>query len=208
MKTLAVGGCSSGVGKTTLVCRLLETLPGWGALKISPVRPHACSEGPACPDCHGMKGAFQIVADPVELLREGSDTFLFHQAGAARLAWLLCLEDHLERGIPAAAAAFLDLPGLVVEGNSFARHVAPEKLVMVARAGLYEVKGGVPDLLASADWVVLNRPLGTAPEQVRGEVRRLVERHRVLRVVDLDAASSSDPATADFLCEVRAWARR
>ncbi len=194
MRTLLVGGCSSGVGKTTLVCRILETLPGWGALKITPVRPHACG-GPECPECHGMRRDYEFVFEPQD-------------PAGARVGWLRSREDHLSRAVADALARFSDFQGVVVEGNSFARHTTPEKTVMVARVGLDEVKASALALVRVADWVVLNVPAATDPERVREHHMRLTEANEARRVVELDAASPGDASTAAFLAEIRAWARR
>ena len=54
MRTIVVGGFSSGVGKTSIVCRLLEVLSSWGALKTAPLR-------------DASAGAYEIVRDEVTL---------------------------------------------------------------------------------------------------------------------------------------------
>ncbi len=204
MRTLLVGGLCSGVGKTTLVCRLLETLPGWGALKITPVRTHPCEGHPGCRECHGLRGDYEISLDPGDGKETGTD--LYARAGAARALWLLGRELGLGPAIGAALRRMGDLPGLVVEGNSFARHGAPDAIVLVAREGLPGVKPRALDLIPTADWVVLNRAPGAGAEPKT--VERLLRERGATRVLTLDAGSPVDTRTVAFLAEIRAWARR
>ena len=170
------------MGKTTLACRILEALGGWGAIKISPVR-----------------DADRVVAS-LGSHRPGSDTDLLARAGAARVVWLRAPDDRLGPAIARAMGELADLRGAVVEGNSFARHAPPSRTILVARAGLDEVKDSARSLVAAAHWLVLNRPRGAdglAPATLRG-----------LLVRELDAADPRDPGTIAFLTEVSAWASR
>ena len=153
MRILAIGGMSSGVGKTTLICRLLPFLPGWGVLKTS-VR-------------SGKKGRtdlpsdrYEIVTEPAELEVEGKDTGHYHQAGAAALVWLRSGPLGLAAGVPEALRQFRTLPGVIVEGNSHTLHQAPDRLVLVASTQLSEIKPTAVVLLPKADLVVLNRAGG------------------------------------------------
>jgi hypothetical protein len=79
---------------------------------------------------------------------------------------------------------------VVVEGNSFTRYLWPDRMIMVARAELDEVKPTARALLGKADLVVLNGAAGS-PDRRREEwKRRLSAEYGVSRVVDLDAATA------------------
>ncbi len=159
MKILAIGGMSSGVGKTELICRILSLLPGWGVLKTS-VR-SGRKERPGRTD-----GAWELITSPAELLVEQKDTERYHRAGAASIAWLRSGQDALGEGMAAALPLFESLPGVVVEGNSHTFHRKPDRLILVARTVLEEIKPTARRLLPSADLVVLN----TGPDPL--ETRR------------------------------------
>lgn len=190
MKVIGIGGCSSGVGKTTLICRVLEALPGWGALKTTPVHKKPCPDPDTCPACHGLRGDYQILTEPERLFREGSDTSRYRDAGAVRVSWLKSRPEFIGLGVDEAVERFRDLPGVVVEGNSFTRYLWPDRMIMVARAELDEVKPTARALLGKADLVVLNGAAGT-PDRRRAEwKRRLSAEYGVSRVVDLDAATA------------------
>jgi molybdopterin-guanine dinucleotide biosynthesis protein len=153
MRILAIGGMSSGVGKTTMICRILPSLPGWGVLKTS-VRSGKKVRGDLPTD------RYEIVTEAAELQVRGKDTGRYHEAGAAALAWLRTGPDGLAPGVPRALARFRHLPGVVVEGNSHTFHQAPDRLILVASTLLGEIKPTAGMLLPRADLVVLNRVSG------------------------------------------------
>ena len=205
MRVLGVGGCCSGVGKTTLICRLLEVFSGWGALKVSPAHRDPASRSAASLIDHGLQGTYRIDTDPGE---PGSDTGRFRAAGAARVAWLRSTPERLGFALDEALAGFTGMPGVVVEGNAPARERPPAGLLMVARVGQREVKPSARPMLAQADWIVLNRGQGetVAPDgKTASEIER--ELGASPRFV-IDAAAPDDPGTAEFLEAIRAWARR
>lgn len=205
MRVLGVGGCCSGVGKTTIVCRLLEALGGWGALKVSPAHRDPKSRSGAALVSHGLEGAYRIDTDPGD---PGSDTGRFRAAGASRVAWLRSTSERLGLALDEALAGFTGMPGVVVEGNAPARERPPAGLVMVARVGQREVKPSARPMLARADWIVLNRGQGetaTLDGKTASEIER--ELGASPRFV-IDATAPDDPGTAEFLETIRAWARR
>lgn len=153
MRILAIGGMSSGVGKTTLICRILPCLPGWAVLKTS-VRSGKKAAGDLPPD------RYEIVTAAQELQVRGKDTGRYHEAGAAGLAWLRTGPDGLAQGVPQAMGRFTGYPGVVVEGNSHTFHQDPDRLVLVARGSLSEIKPTAARLLPRADLVVLNQAAG------------------------------------------------
>ena len=153
MRILAIGGMSSGVGKTTLICRILPGLPGWGVLKTS-VRSGKKAGGDLPPD------HYEIVTAAQDLQVPGKDTGRYHQAGAAGLSWLRTGPDGLAEGVARAMERFSGYPGVVVEGNSHTFHQEPDRLVLVARGSLSEIKPTAARLLPRADLVVLNQATG------------------------------------------------
>jgi molybdopterin-guanine dinucleotide biosynthesis protein len=203
---LAVGGCSSGVGKTTLACRLLEALPGWGALKVTPLHKEPCRGPDRCPICAGIDAEHSLLTLPEDLDRPGSDTDLYRRAGASRVAWLKNRPGNRAAGIEEALRAFDGLPGLIAEGNGFALNASPSASIVVGRAGLREVKPSARPLLPIASWVVVNRSEATPEEEVI-RVESSLQRWGAERILELNAAAAVDAGTAGFLREIRTWAR-
>ncbi len=204
MRILGVGGCSKGVGKTLLIARLVEVLPGWGVLKTSPAHP---ARGRPSERAHGPAAPYEVVTDPAELTETGADTERYVAAGARRVVWLRAHPERLAEGMARALAAFGGLEGVVVEGNSFARFVEPERFVLVARAGSDEIKASAIALVPRADWIVLNAPAGSSPGAVLALESRLLRDLGGRRVEVLDVAAPASGALANFLEEIRDWAR-
>lgn len=202
MRIVVVGGCSKGVGKTLLVCRLIEVLPGWGVLKTSPGHREAAGHA------HGVEDGFDVVTDLAVLSRPGKDTARYLAAGASRVAWLRASPARLADGVREALARLAGLPGLLVEGNSAAGCLAPDRLALVARAAMSEVKPSALPLLARADWLVVNAPRGTSRQDVMATERRLRCLSATAPCVVADLAEPADPGLAELLSELSAWSRR
>jgi molybdopterin-guanine dinucleotide biosynthesis protein len=191
VRIIAVGGCSSGVGKTSVVCRLLEALPSWGALKTTPVA-----------GLQAIRG-YALLRDESKLGRAGSDTARYFAAGAPEVAWLQYARGGLPAGLAEALPFFHDCPGVVVEGNSAVPHLPPSLVVLVARGDRVEIKDSAHAILPSADYVVINVPGKEDAAGIRARIEELSPR----RIVTIDAERSKDPGTGAFLDEIRTWAR-
>ena len=92
MRRVVIGRARSGAGKTALACRLLPRLPGWGALKVSPVVPGG----------HGLAGDYDIRIDSTILQRPGSARWVVVTGPASVLpAGLASWRERLEGDRPA-----------------------------------------------------------------------------------------------------------
>ena len=192
MRRIDVAGTSSGAGKTTLVCTMLEALDGWAALKTSTHAERAARHGRPC-----------LVTDPTVLATPGSDTARFLDHGAVRVAWLRATPETLERDLPGALATFADLPGLIVEGNSPWARVRGDRLVLVVgRDPVERVKRSAATIAADADLAVLDAgPARDGAERWLDQVAPDVERVRA------DLRSSGDPGLCEIVRRVVTWSR-
>lgn len=100
MKVIAVAGSGSGSGKTTLVCRILEAVPGLGAVKISPRE----TDRPRIEWGPGEGGA-------------AKDTARYAGAGAVRVARIVAPRAEVPRLWEEAAVGLAECRGVVVEGS-------------------------------------------------------------------------------------------
>jgi len=195
MRILSIGGCSSGVGKTELICRLLEALPGWGALKTSMGRR----------TMPRIEPGWEIVTDPLVLDTTGSDTDRYRRSGAARVVWVRSRPEALAEAIPRCLPLLDDLPGVVVEGNSHVPYSRPDRLVLVARVGMEEIKPTARPLLARADRVVLNRDAAVREEIVGDLERRIRAAAGTARVVTVDVGDPGNGPLVRLLADVATW---
>jgi molybdopterin-guanine dinucleotide biosynthesis protein len=138
--TVAIGGFSSEVGKTTLLCELLRALPGWEAIKMTRGHYRSCGKDPhACCVSHLLADEPVILSGRAETYAPGKDTGRYWDAGASNVHWVIVTDGQVERGIRAALER-VEAPGVLVEGNSFLQFVDVAFAVMVARADGARIK--------------------------------------------------------------------
>jgi molybdopterin-guanine dinucleotide biosynthesis protein len=131
---IGVGGFNSEVGKTTLMCELLKTFPGWEAIKVTRGHYRSCGKDPhACCVSHLLSDEPLVRSGRAETYELGKDTGRYWDAGAANVHWLICTDNQVEKGIKEALAR-VKSPGVLVEGNSFTQFVQTDHFVMVRRA--------------------------------------------------------------------------
>jgi len=154
---VAVSGLSSNTGKTTLVCDLLEQLPGWEAIKLTRGHYRSCGKDPqGCCVSDLIRDEPLIRSGREENYEAGKDTGRFWEAGAASVHWVIAGEDQVEDGIRRALARVRSA-GVIVEGNSFLDFVEADFAIMCARAGENRMKTSARRTLAKADAVYLSR---------------------------------------------------
>ena len=153
---VAVSGLSSNTGKTTLMCDLLQLLPGWEAIKLTRGHYRSCGKDP-----HGCCVSDLIRDEPLirsgreENYERGKDTGRFWDAGASAVHWVIANDEQVEDGIIQALARVRSA-GVLVEGNSFLDYVAADFTITCARAGENKLKTSARRTLAKADALYLS----------------------------------------------------
>jgi len=133
--TVAIGGFSSEVGKTTLLCELLRALPGWEAIKLTRGHYSSCGKDPrACCVSHLLGDEPLVRSGRRETYAPGKDTGRYWDAGAANVHWVIVTDAQVEQGIRLALER-VRAPGVLIEGNSFLKFVDADFAFMVVRAG-------------------------------------------------------------------------
>ena len=131
---IGVGGYTSNVGKTTLMCELLKSFPGWEAIKTTRGHYRSCGKDPhACCVSHLLSEEPLVRSGRAETYELGKDTGRYWDAGAANVHWLICTDNQVEKGIKEALAR-VKSPGVLIEGNSFTQFVQTDHFIMVRRA--------------------------------------------------------------------------
>jgi molybdopterin-guanine dinucleotide biosynthesis protein len=153
---VAVSGLSSNTGKTTLMCDLLERLPGWEAIKLTRGHYRSCGKDPlGCCVSDLIRDEPLVRTGRAENYEAGKDTGRFWDAGATNVHWVIAGEDQVEAGISQALAR-VRAAGVLVEGNSFLDYVTADYAIMCARAGENRLKTSARRTLASADALYLS----------------------------------------------------
>lgn len=153
---VAISGFSSNTGKTTLVCELLQRLPGWEAIKLTRGHYRSCGKDPqSCCVSDLIRDEPLIRSGREANYEAGKDTGRFWDVGASNVHWVIVGEDQVEDGINQALSRVRS-SGVIVEGNSFLDFVEADLAVMCARAGENKMKSSARRTLAKADVLYLS----------------------------------------------------
>ena len=137
---VGVGGLTSDVGKTTLMCELLRAFPGWEAIKTTRGHYRSCGKDPdACCVSELLSDEAVIRSGRDETYSAGKDTGHYWDSGASNVHWIIATDDQVGAGIQRAVAR-VNAPGVFVEGNSFSEYLTPEFFIMVARSDQQKIK--------------------------------------------------------------------
>jgi molybdopterin-guanine dinucleotide biosynthesis protein len=137
---IGVGGFTSDVGKTTLMCELLKFFPGWEAIKTTRGHYRSCGKDPqACCVSHLLSDQPLVRSGRDQTYEQGKDTGRYWDAGASNVHWLIATDNQVEEGIRQALAK-VKAPGVLVEGNSFSQYVQTNHFVMVRRSDNDKIK--------------------------------------------------------------------
>jgi len=138
--TVAIGGFSSEVGKTTLLCHLLKAFPGWEAIKLTRGHYRSCGKDPhACCVSHLLSDEPIVRSGREQTYAPGKDTGRSWEAGAANVHGVIITDGQVSQGINEALDR-VQAPGVLIEGNSFLRFVEVDFAVMVAWVDEVKIK--------------------------------------------------------------------
>ena len=153
---IGIGGFTSNVGKTTLLCELLKAFPGWEAIKTTRGHYRSCGKDPkACCVSHLLSEEPLVRSGRADTYTFGKDTGRYWDAGASNVHWLICTDNQVEEGIKLALAK-VKSPGVFVEGNSFTEFVNPDHFVMVRQAGNSKIKSSAKRLISKASAIYVS----------------------------------------------------
>ena len=153
---VAVSGLSSNTGKTTLVCELLQRLPGWEAIKLTRGHYRSCGKDPSgCCVSDLLRDEPLIRSGRESNYEKGKDTGRFWDADAANVHWVIVNEEQVAQGISEALSR-IKSAGVIVEGNSFLEFINPDYAIICARAGENKMKSSARRTMARANALYLS----------------------------------------------------
>jgi molybdopterin-guanine dinucleotide biosynthesis protein len=157
---IGIGGGHSGSGKTSIACKILEKLPGWGAIKYT------------------KTSLYGSITDDIKVLSEkGKDTKKFLDSGAEKVLWVQSPYDELADILPMAIEMLSYLEGILVEGNSAVDVLSPDIVIFVSGTG-GKMKEGAENILRMADVVISDAESPEIPRKAkkfrRGEVKGIL----------------------------------
>jgi len=146
---VGVGGLTSEVGKTTLLCDLLRMVPGWEAIKTTRGHYRSCGkDAHTCCVSHLLEDKAVIRSGREETYARNKDTGRYWEAGAKNVHWVIATDDQLADGIRDAIGR-VKTHGVFVEGNSFSEFMKPHFFIMVARADQPKIKATARKVLGT-----------------------------------------------------------
>lgn len=156
-RIIAVGGFSSNCGKTTTVCRLLEALPGWEAIKVTKGHYRSCGKDPhACCVSHLLEDAPVVRSGREGNFSAGKDTGRYWEAGAANVHWVIATKAAVDEGVAMALERVSpDAAGVIVEGTSVIASLGAELSILCATAEQSEIKASTVAVLSLADAILV-----------------------------------------------------
>jgi molybdopterin-guanine dinucleotide biosynthesis protein len=138
---VSISGFSSNVGKTTLMCELLQRFPGWEAIKISRGHYRSCGKAPeACCISPLLRERPTIFSETETTCVEKKDTGRYWEAVASQVQWLVCTNEQLEEGTSLALSR-VQSAGVFIEGTSFLKYIPADFSIMVVAPERNEIKG-------------------------------------------------------------------
>lgn len=154
---VGIGGFTSNIGKTTLVCELLRLFPGWEAIKTTRGHYRSCGKDPrACCVSHLLADTAVVRSGWNDTYESGKDTGRYWDAGAANVHWVIAMDSQVEAGIKEALARVAG-PGVFIEGNSFSDFVDTDLFIMVARPESYKAKASARRMLKKSSVIYLGK---------------------------------------------------
>src|ERR1043165_3403881 len=158
---IGIGGFTSNVGKTTLLCELLKEFPGREAIKTPPGHYRSCGKDPkACCVSHLLSERPLVRSGRKETYELGKDTGRYWDAGASNVHWLIATDNQVEEGIKLALAK-VQSPGVFVEGNSFTEFVNADHFIMVRQASNSKIKSSARRMMSKATAIYVSDITGT-----------------------------------------------
>jgi len=151
-----IGGFTSNVGKTRLMCELLQRLRGWEAIKTTRGHYRSCGKDPeACCVSHLLTDEPVVRSGRAETYEANKDTGRYWDSGASNVHWVIAAAEQIEKGIHSALER-VKAEGVLIEGNSFAKFVETDYFFIVARTDVTGIKSTARDVLPLATGVYLS----------------------------------------------------
>lgn len=170
---IAIGGLTSEVGKTTLLCDLLRAFPGWEAIKTTRGHYRSCGKDPhACCVSHLLEDRAVVRSGRELTYTSGKDTGLYWDAGAANVHWVIATDGQVEEGIKNAVGR-VAADGVLIEGNSFTKYIQPDYFVMVARSDDLRIKTTARRVLSQVSAFYLSGKSGEGRGLLNGFLGKL-----------------------------------
>ncbi len=158
MRSLAVGGNSRSVGKTSLVASIIAATPEaeWTAVKLTLFGHGICTRSGTPCSCAVNDPACPYEISVEDGLVPTTDTARMLAAGAADVLWIRVAMGRLGAAMPAILQSLRDRRHVLFESNSIVEHLRPNAYLSVLHFDTRDCKASAARLAASADAFVVS----------------------------------------------------
>jgi hypothetical protein len=155
---VVVGGHSRNIGKTSVACGIIRSLPDWNwtAIKITQYGHGICSRnGEPCP-CSDPTHPVSMAKE--EGVMPATDSGRFLASGAAQSWWVRTPAGSLVEAIPRIKKLIDAAENIIIESNSILRFIRPDFYASVLDASVEDFKPTSQQYLDRADALVITGP--------------------------------------------------
>jgi len=179
MRVVTVSGAHKGVGKTILAELLLNTLPGFAAIKIT------------------MSSVYTSVSDKEEeIMVPEKDTLRMKRSGAEKVVWVRATERLLLEAMEQALTMIGKPKGLLIEGNSILKHLTPTIAFFVINSTMEHMKPSRISALKKADVCIFNQRNGSSISRETLQKVKLI--NPKMKIFSFDLLSANNRVNEDF----------
>ena len=159
MALIVVGGQTKDIGKTTLICNIIEAFPRlrWTAVKIT-------NHLHAPEDCEVVKKSAGWMICNQNSTQDQSDTTKFLRSGAARALLVQAKESYLEEACAFLRLELASAAAVIVESASAAECLAYDLLLLLLDPSRLDFKQSARQQLESADAFIIRSTNVEVPE--------------------------------------------
>jgi hypothetical protein len=153
MGIVVIGGHSRNIGKTSVVCALIASMPErhWTAIKITQCK-HGAVNAESC-DCElgGEATAVSEESDP----SSGTDSSRYLAAGAVRSLWVRTRPGHLSQAMPRIRDEIAGAENIILESNSVLGLVQPDVYACVIDPRVTDFKASAIEFFGRAEAILI-----------------------------------------------------
>lgn len=160
MKTVAIGGNSRSVGKTSLAASIISATKelGWTAVKITQFGHGICSRNGEPCGCASSDPLCPYEISVEDGTVPSTDTARMLAAGAREVLWVRAALGNLETALTEMRQRLTGREHVLFESNSIVEHWRPNVYLSVLDCSLRDCKASAMRLASFADAIVLSGP--------------------------------------------------
>ncbi len=153
MKIITISGAHKGVGKTTLACKILKGLKGFGAIKTTV-----------------SKENISVTSKDEAIEVPGKDTAVLKEAGAEKVVLVSSPRKDLGWALKVALGMVSGCKGVIIEGTNVLDYIKPDVAVLIKAKGK-RIKESAERALKKVDLVISPKEFDKAVRFIKEQIK-------------------------------------